>query len=162
MNISLLSDLLIHTKKNGECLEWTRSRTRNYGNLRHGDRHRLAHQLAWELANGVTIAPGHIVRHTCDNPPCVNPKHLKIGTMLDNSRDMKDRRRAASGKKNGRYTMPERTSRGERSGASKLTWRRVLAIRASPAFCSVLANRFGVSEQSVNAVRNFKSWRSRR
>ena len=51
-----------------------------------------AHRAAYRFANGA-IAPGMVVRHTCDNPACCNPAHLVIGTHADNARDREERGR---------------------------------------------------------------------
>jgi hypothetical protein len=52
-------------------------------------RHRVsAHRLAFERAWGVTAPQGMVVMHTCDNPGCVNPMHLMLGTQKDNIQDM--------------------------------------------------------------------------
>lgn len=58
-----------------------------------------AHRLVFEQTWGITIPDGMVVRHTCDNPGCVNPLHLQLGTTADNMRDRSDRGRHANQKK---------------------------------------------------------------
>ena len=65
------------------------------GTYREGDRMaRRAHRVAWEAHNAEPIPEGMIVRHTCDNPACINPEHLVLGTPKDNTHDMLERGRA--------------------------------------------------------------------
>lgn len=88
-----------------------------------------------------------MVRHSCDNPPCVNPAHLSTGTKADNSADM-----VARG----------RSPRGSRSGASKLTERQVAEIRVRQAageLHRVLAAEYGISRVTITNIVTGKTWR---
>jgi hypothetical protein len=76
------------------------------GKTVHGNR------VAYFLGNG-PLEKGKVVRHSCDNPKCVNPFHLLIGSHQDNMRDMVERGRSAKGNKNGTRLYPERLKRGE-------------------------------------------------
>lgn len=64
-----------------------------YGVLHVNARSYLAHRLAYEASRDEWIPPGQVVRHRCDNPPCVNPDHLELGTQRDNVNDTKARGR---------------------------------------------------------------------
>mgnify|MGYP001618256634 CR=1 FL=1 len=75
------------------CWEWLRSTDNHgYGQFSLNRRPRKAHIVSYMLTKG-EIPKGQKVRHTCDNPPCVNPDHLILGTQYDNVRDMVTRGR---------------------------------------------------------------------
>lgn len=101
-----------------------------------------AHRFAYVLANG-EIPDDYVIMHTCDNPLCVNPGHLKAGTQADNVADQYAKGRGTYGEKHGR---------------SKLTEAQVLEIIASDETCKALAERFGVHNSVVSNIRIGKKW----
>jgi hypothetical protein len=77
-----------------QCWEWTRSTNKGYGVISiGGGKMRGVHIVAWEIANDRVLPRGHVVRHSCDNPPCTNPAHLLLGTHADNQADKAERGR---------------------------------------------------------------------
>lgn len=105
----------------------------------------FAHRWAWTQAHG-PIPEGMRVLHRCDNPPCVNPDHLFLGTQLENIAD-----RVAKG----------RSATGERQGQSKLTEAAVREIRAHPEVSTYeFARRFGVHHSTIHVARSGKKWKA--
>lgn len=87
----------VEKKKNHECWVWKAGKNNGYGqisgNYKGKYRSALAHRFSYELHYG-PIPKGLLVRHKCDNPACVNPRHLIVGTHADNTRDTVERGRA--------------------------------------------------------------------
>ena len=84
-------------KQDSGCWEWQGARTKVKGKPWHGVLKRngqgyLAHRFSWILHNG-PIPQGQFVLHRCDNPICVNPNHLFLGTQQDNVQDMMNKGR---------------------------------------------------------------------
>jgi hypothetical protein len=77
----------------GECWIWMGARSRppgsgrDYGQFREDGHNRPAHVVAWELHHGRSFPEGMLGCHHCDNPPCVRPSHIFVGTMGDNIDD---------------------------------------------------------------------------
>lgn len=128
------------------CWNWTAYRSRKgRGMFKLGGRMRWAHRVAYERWVG-PIPDGQVVRHRCDNPGCVNPQHLELGTQADNVRDRVERGRCA---------------RGAAMGAAKLCDRRVRLIRALSARGELrrdVARHFGVDPSVVSNVVHRKAW----
>jgi hypothetical protein len=112
-------------------------------------RNTKAHRVAYLLTKG-PIPDGLLVLHRCDNPPCVRPGHLFLGTQGDNARD-----REAKGR--------GRQPRGERTGRAKLDATRVSAIRARYASGTAsqpqLAREYGVSTSLISLIVRREAWR---
>src|SRR5687768_2088481 len=100
-----------------ECWNWVAAREHfGYGRVRFAHTHLLAHRVSWELTFGL-IPHGQFVLHRCDNPSCVNPAHLFLGSTADNVTDRNRKNRQARQK-------------GEKNGGSKLTIAQIQEIRA--------------------------------
>lgn len=85
-----------NTERQNDCLVWigSRSKKTNYGWIYHDGRKQLAHRVAFDLVHRENPALNtEVIRHTCDNPPCVLASHLLRGTHADNVRDKMERGR---------------------------------------------------------------------
>ena len=140
------------TKGSKGCLLWMKCRWEGYGEVGFRGRVWKTHRVAWVLSNG-EIPKGMCVLHTCDNPPCVNPRHLFLGTKADNNKDRERKGR-------GVY------SRGEECSWAKLTWKKVRRIRkvyaAGKAGQLQLAKTYGVDPKAIWQVIHNRSWKEPR
>jgi hypothetical protein len=132
--------------KTETCWLWTASTDpRGYGHFVIHNRLEGAHRVAWILSNG-SIPDNLWVLHRCDNPPCVNPAHLFLGTHQDNVAD--------STRKN-RRAKPQ----GELHGHSTVTSEQVAHIRAAGrGDWKKLHKQFGVSRSNFYKIWMRKSW----
>ncbi len=132
----------------GDCQEWQRPLNGGgYGSVRFEGKAWMAHRLSYTLNFG-PIPYGLQVLHRCDNPKCIKPSHLFLGSQRENMADMDEKGR--------RYN-----SRGEASGAAKLNNDTVLEIRAmheSGETLKALAKRFGVHRVTVGLVVRRRTW----
>jgi len=75
-----------------DCVEWQNCRTPlGYGRVCYQGKHRYTHRLALEIVGQYPTPESNVARHLCNNPPCVNPRHLRWGTAQDNINDRSER-----------------------------------------------------------------------
>lgn len=135
-------------KKVGECLEWTSAigGSLGYGVFWIGNgRSEYAHRVAYMLSRG-EIPSGMAVMHTCDNPRCVNPSHLQLGTAAMNNLDAGRKGRKPYGEAN--------------PGGGKLSDSAVRRIKLVKGLLgsTVVSRIFGVSTQTIKAIWRGRIW----
>lgn len=83
----------------GDCFAWTGAKTEGYGRIKHSGKDMLAHRASYIFFRGEV--PGDLfVCHGCDNPACIRPDHLFLGTVKENAEDCFRKDRTAHGEKN--------------------------------------------------------------
>lgn len=131
------------------CWNWEGAiNSRGYGSLSIDGEFEQAHRASYRLFVGA-IPSGMCVLHACDNPKCVNPRHLFLGTNQDNVND-----KIAKGRL--------RVALGERQWKAKLTEENVLEIRERTKIgekASYLAKVFGVHHSTINAIVAGVTWK---
>ena len=132
------------------CWLWTGSKDKRwgYGFVNRNGQTRGAHRWSWELVNG-PIPKGMIIMHKCDNPGCVNPDHLALGTHQDNVDDMIRKGRAKH--YNNRF--------GVNHPQAKLNEDAVRDIRSSKLSLSKMGAKYGVCIQTISRVRLNMIWK---
>lgn len=149
-----------HVEKSSGCWEWRGVRSAaGYGYTSTRPK-LLAHRFSWTLAHGA--GPGDLfVCHRCDNPGCVRPDHLFLGTVRDNAADMRHKGRSAMGDRNGTRRRPDTIARGEGRAHAKLTETDVRRIRSAVAegeTTKAVADRYGVSFGLVAGIVRRERW----
>ena len=120
------------------CWEWQGTKHQyGYGIIIINNKSIRAHRFAYELLVE-PIPKGKIILHSCDNPPCVNPAHLRVGTKLDNNRDAHAKGRRA---------------KGEDSHLAKLSNDEVELIMSDPRSQKEIAQQYNVSQSQISRLK---------
>lgn len=136
---------------NGDCLEWTGPKNKQgYGQTySNGKPSYKTHRISLEL-EGIDTT-GWYVLHSCDNPSCCNPAHLRLGTPKDNVHDRDNRKRGK---------IPD--NRGSNCGNSKLVEYQVIDIKHRLSLGHShrdIANHYGVAASNISAIATGRSWK---
>ena len=147
----LVDYLLELSTENGGCMDCHQNpQPKGYCRVGFEGKMVTAHRLVWEVENGMQVPDGLVVRHKCDNPRCINPSHLIVGTHADNMRDRNERGRQAH-------------LRGEANGCAKLTEIDVARIRKMHAdeghTYGDIAGQFGVTAAAVGSIVRRTNWK---
>lgn len=132
----------------GDCIiSWYAIQATGYAYIRVNKIQYRHHRIAYCEANGIPIhsITGKEVLHLCDNPACINPRHLRLGTRADNAEDMKLKNRAAVGSSHGLSKMDEEKVRKLRS--------------ITTLSCSSLGKLFGISRAVAWSIRTNRTWK---
>jgi hypothetical protein len=137
----------VEIKNPESCWVWAGTKNRRYGQFHFRGDTIPAHRVSWMINRG-PIPRGLWALHACDNPPCVNPDHLWLGTHTDNIKDMWDKGRGASAEKNGRTQISTETAKHIKI---------LLGIGTRvPVICSFL----NVTRMTVYAIKDGRSWKT--
>jgi hypothetical protein len=130
-----------------DCLEWIgRTSYKGYGVMKINNKTVQAHRFSYQIHKG-TIPDGMLVCHLCDNPKCVSPSHLFLGTIQDNNLD-RDRK--------------QRNALGERNGKSKLTLddvRKIKRLYQSGYSTKEIVKIMNLNHSTVTNIKLGRSWR---
>lgn len=136
-----------------ECLVWPGMKEKaGYGRWYVGSLKKKAHRVIYCQHHGIQLSDieGRVLRHTCDNRPCVNPKHLVLGTQKENISDMYLRGR-------------QQDNRGIKHHQAKLSDREVLEISdvcaAGAMTQKEIGKAYGVSQKAIWCIANKTKWK---
>ena len=132
------------TKTNG-CWLWTGGKCRGYGMIKYKGKHTKSHVVSWLIHFG-NIAQGKCVLHRCDNPSCVRPDHLFLGTNQENQADKVSKHRQARGSRHGNASLSELDVIAIRRRSGTETRRR-------------LASEYDTSVNAINKIISRQTWR---
>lgn len=144
LNRPIMDRMLDHIEKTSHCWLWTGGINQmGYGRIQYQGQAWLAHRLMYHLTTGADV-DGVVIRHfVCDNPPCVNPSHLRVGSKADNSQDAVSKNRHAHGE----------------TSYAKLTEAEVRAIWEDARTDQAIADAFNVARRTISHIKNGSSWK---
>ncbi len=150
------------TANDERCWNWVGVKDKDgYGLFYLGDNNKKAHRVSFFIKNKVQLG-GLFCLHRCDNPSCVNPNHLFLGTVLDNAKDREQKKRGMPAHKRWWRANPNAT-KGENNVKAKLTREQVLEIREIHLSGKLngigLAKKYSVNASTISSIILKKLWK---
>lgn len=146
-----------------ECWLWTAAKTKRMGhgyfNVKLNGQFKQigAHKVSL-MIQGISIPQGMVVMHICDNPGCVNPRHLQVGTYKDNYQDMvnKGRGNPVKGQRQHKATVTDEIARKIKSEAIMLSRPGKTSYKTN---FNELAKKYNVPRDTINNIAKGKTWK---
>ena len=136
----------IDIKSKTECWIWLACKDRlGYGRFRLNGKTEKAYRVSWIVFSG-PIHAGMSVCHSCDNPSCVNPWHLFLGTQSENTKDRHEKGRS-------------RGPKGNLHGRRKISKDQADMIRSDPKMQKDIAKKYGITQAQVSKIKLGLSWK---
>lgn len=146
MNLMSRFEKFVMPEPNTGCHLWMGAlRGKGYGSFSIGNKDHIASRVAYELYTG-HIPENMVVCHSCNQPSCVNPNHLYIGSYSDNTQQAV---------RDGRHFV----AAGQKNGQVKLTDDQVLAIRKDSRYQREIAKDYGISQLHVSRIKRKLVWK---
>lgn len=154
-------------RKTAECWYWVGFRDRQgYGRFYEPKNATSAHRASWHIHYG-EIPRDLCVLHKCDNPSCVRPDHLYVGTNADNVRDRTERKRHWANRNPREFQRHAKAvgglaskRPGEKNPRAKLTADDIRSIRASKEAKYILIEKYGISRSNLWLIQTGQRWKS--
>jgi hypothetical protein len=148
MPANTLDNFWNKVNKTNNCWEWQGCVDNDgYGRIQINKVRWKTHRLSYHIHKG-NIPSNLVVCHSCDNPKCVNPDHLWLGTQIQNTQDRDQK---------GRHRISP--SLGESNGSSRFTNEQIEFIRTSSLSGRELSRQFNVSDNAIYNIRLRKTWK---
>jgi hypothetical protein len=144
MSESETKEITYTVNENGCHLCTSHAKSKGYPRTYRNKKHITIAHLIYERKSKSKIPTNYLVCHTCDNPACINPEHLFLGTPLENMRDMIEKGRDRQ--------------KGEHNGQAKLTEKDIIAIRTDNRFQKEIAKQYGTTQSNISSIKLKKSW----
>lgn len=155
-----------YVDRTSDCWNWLGTRTNHglgYGKFSVGVSTMLAHRVSYIISRGEEIPHGRLVCHRCDNPCCVNPSHLWLGTPLSNMQDKVSKNRQSEGARHATLCAGTfKVQHGAATGHAKICDSDVIElrkIRRAGLSLAKTGKMFGISAQTVLDIMQGKTWK---